>query len=766
MKRTIVYCLMFYLLGNLFYQNVVISSIFVAIWVMFLYQKNKNRIVFLFLILFVFGLGQRYIAENYKIGIIEDTINKNYTISGNAYIKEVDKEYDEYTRVTLKLNNVRLGTKKYKLADDIQAYIKYDGMINVGDNIEIRGKFHRINEAKNIGQFDEKSYMETRKIYYKFYGDVISYKINSLNVDKFLNNVKQKTMDTTKKILPPKEAGFVNSMMLGDKNSIDGDLKKLYSDIGLSHIIAISGTHILVLCFILYQTLAFFRVNRKTNAILSMIFLIFYAMLTGGAASAVRAVIMGCVVLFADIIGRDKDNYSNLSFAALVLIIYNPCVVNDIGFLLSFAAVLGILTTVPLLDKLYACPKIIKEALSSSVAALLWTTPIVAYYFYEIPTYSLIANILVVPLASLLLIISIIGIIVGFVWVGLAKIIMLAVYYILAYNEKVATCLVNLDHSKIITGKPSIILIMIYYVFLILTVWYFNQTSEARGKYKKYAVDAIFVMAIATMVILILPKSFNIYVLDVGQGDSIFINTPQNKHVLIDGGGNLNIPDEQSNTGKNIVYKYMECEGIQKIDTVFVTHPDFDHIKGVIEIMDLAKVDRLILTIGKANETELQKELIKKANEKHVPIYYFKQGDKLTIDDMLITCIYPSTDVDTYATCNNDYSLVLKIDYKDGSMLFTGDIDTKAENIILEDYKDMDVDLLKIAHHGSKYATSDEFIETVKPEYAVVSVGKNNYGHPDKGVLDRLAKHTVETYITKEHGAIDIRYKNGKLVFE
>ncbi|OGO86603.1 MAG: DNA internalization-related competence protein ComEC/Rec2 [Clostridiales bacterium GWD2_32_59] len=731
-----------------------------------MYRKNKNMIVFGLIIFFLMGIFGRYGVEKYKVDVIETVIDKKYISTASADIKEIDKIYGEYTRVVLVAKSLKLGESTYRLSDKIQAYIKHTGDISVGDSVEIKGLFYRTKVAKNKGQFDENAYMKTRKINYKFYGDVTAYKENKLNIDKILNNIKHSAMNITNKLMPQKEAGLVNSMILGDKNSLDGDLKKLYSDAGISHIIAISGMHILVLCLIIYKVLSVLKVNKKVNAVISMLFLIFYALLTGGSPSAVRAVVMGCVMLFADVIGREKDNYSNLSFAALVLIIYNPAVVHDIGFLLSFAAVLGILTTVPLLNKLYVCPKVIKEILSSSIAAIIWTTPIIAYYFYEIPTYSLIANILVVPLSSILLIVSILGMLIGIVWVGLAKLIMVVVYYILVYNEMVATYLVNLEYAKIVTGQPSIYGIILYYVLMVLIILYFSQETEVKEKYKKYIIDAVFLIMLAIMLIQVWPKNFNIEVLDVGQGDSIVINTPKNRHVLIDGGGDMNIEDTQSNTGKNIVDKYMKYSGIQKIDAVFVTHPDFDHIKGVIEIIDLVKVDKLILTIGKANETELQKELIKKADDKKIPIYYFKQGDHMTIDDMRITCIYPDIDVDTYSTCNNDYSLVLKVDYKQKSILLAGDISEEAERRIIDKYKDLDVDLLKIAHHGSKYSTTNEFLEEVKPESAIISVGRNNYGHPSEDTLNRLAKHTVETYITKEQGAITVEYENGKLVIK
>ncbi|HCC07899.1 MAG TPA: DNA internalization-related competence protein ComEC/Rec2 [Clostridiales bacterium] len=764
MKRPIAYCLAFYLLGNLFYENIIISSMFVAIWVIFLYRKNKSVIVFGFVIFFVIGIFGRYSVEKHKVDVIETAIDKKYIATASTYIKEVDKVYGEYTRLVLEMKNLRLGGNTYKTGEKIQSYIRYTGDIYVGDSVEIKGTFYRTKEARNKGQFDENAYMKTRKIYYKFYGDVVTYKKNPYNLDKFLNNTKQNAMNITNKLMPPKEAGLVNSMILGDKNSLDGDLKKLYSDVGISHIIAISGMHILVLCLIIYKVLSLLKVNKKVNAVISMLFLIFYALLTGGSPSAIRAVVMGCVMLFADVIGREKDNYSNISFAALVLIIYNPSVVHDIGFLLSFAAVSGIITTVPLLDKLYVCPKVIKEILSSSVAAIIWTTPIIAYYFYEIPTYSLIANILVVPLSSILLIVSIVGMLIGIVWVGLAKIIMLVVYYILVYNEMVSTYLVNLGYAKVVTGQPNIYVIILYYVLIILIVLYFSQDKEVKEKLKEYCVDVVFAITLIIMIIQIWPKSFNIEILDVGQGDSIVINTPKDKHVLIDGGGDINIEDAQGNTGKNIVDKYMKYSGIRKLDAVFVTHPDFDHIKGVIEIVDLMKVDKLILTIGKANETELQKELINKAKDKKIPIYYFKQGDFMTIDDLRITCIYPDLDVDTYAKGNNDYSLVLKVDYKEKSILFMGDISEENEKKIINKYKNLDVDLIKVAHHGSKYATMNEFLERVRPEYAVISVGRNNYGHPGIETLERLANHTVETYITKERGAVTVQYENEKLV--
>lgn len=761
MKRPVAGALAFYLIGLLFFDYIIITSIVISIWMLLLYKKTNKSRIFILIIFYAMGVMLRYQAENYSIPIIEDAINsdKKLYITGN--IKEMGKESEKSSSFVVSTDLIFNNDENVKIKTDIQASVKASKNIEVGDTITLIGKPYKPKEPKNEGQFDEKKYMLTKKRYYKFFGEIDNVQTNTTSSVK-IKDIREKIIDITNQTLPQKESGLMNGMLIGENSGMDKDLRELYSSAGISHIIAISGAHILVLCAIIYKLLGTFIIERKPKAIVTIIFLIFYGVLTGGSASAVRAVIMGCIMLLADVLDRERDMLSSIAVSALVLLIYNPMYIYDVGFLLSYAAVIGIITTVPIINKGYNAPKVIKEMLSSTIAALLWTTPIIAYFFYEVPMYALFVNLLVIPLSSLLLIVGILGVFIGVLSIEIAKSIMIVVKYILVYYESIAKSFVNLPFSKLVTGQPNLLIIIVYYAILIATLWYASKPYEIRKIYKKYRRDIVYSILIIIILVIVMPKPLRIKVLDVGQGDSIVVHTEQGKTILFDGGGEKKNNEDIANTGKNVISKYLKYSGINKIDVMISTHPDYDHIKGLIELIELTQIGKLILPIGNCNETELAKTLIEKARKKNIPIYYFKEDDKFILDGITFTCLYPQVGVDSIASNNNDYSLVFKMDYKDKSTIFTGDIEEKGEKYIVNKYKNLKTDILKVAHHGSATSSTKEFINALKPEYAIICVGNNNYGHPKEEILNRLQSMGTHIYTTKEKGSIEAKLSLGR----
>ena len=280
------------------------------------------------------------------------------------------------------------------------------------------------------------------------------------------------------------------------------------------------------------------------------------------------------------------------------------------------------------------------------------------------------------------------------------------------------------------------------------------------------AILIIICIVVMFSLINITPKDLKIHFIDVGQGDSTFIITPQNKTILIDGGGS---EFSDYDVGKNTLLPYILDRGYTKIDYVIISHFDNDHVAGILTILEELKVERVYISKqGKINEN--YKKFVKIVNEKNIKVKYVNAGDRVNIEkNLYLDIIWPCNTLITENVLNNN-SIVCKLNYGEISMLFTGDIEKIAENEILQYWKNneniLKADILKVAHHGSKTSSTLEFIEKVRPQICLIGVGKNNkFGHPNENVLQSLESLKARIYRTDESGeiSINIRGKNLKI---
>ena len=356
--------------------------------------------------------------------------------------------------------------------------------------------------------------------------------------------------------------------------------------------------------------------------------------------------------------------------------------------------------------------------------------------------------------------------------------------------------LANLPFSKIYVATPSLVSIIIYYIvifvgnqlYVIYTSKYLSSTQK-RGKniialikYKVYQKKRkfakklnnigdlkslilktykIIILLISVIVIFQFNKKIEICFLDVGQGDSCFITTPNHKTILIDGGGSTS---STFDVGKDTLIPYILDKGHTKVDYIFISHFDQDHSLGCAKIIENLTVSNLILN-KQLEENDIYKHIVSIAKQKKVNLIYVKAGDVITLNGVKIKILHPQEKLIAENSINNN-SIVFKLEYKSFSILFTGDIENIAEEVILSKNINLKADILKVAHHGSKTSSSQRFIEAVSPKIALIGVGKNNmFGHPNREVIERLQSYGTKIYRTDECGEISITVNNrGKIV--
>ena len=577
-------------------------------------------------------------------------------------------------------------------------------------------------------------------------------------------------------------------MVLGDKRGLDEEIKELYQENSISHLLSISGLHISLLGGAVFLFLRRLKVSFRFPLIASSIILIIYGAFTGFSVSTSRAVIMMSVLFISFVIGKSYDLPSGLALAALILIVINHRAIYQSGFLLSFFAVIGIFYIMPELlyifkVDIYHKKGIIKglhlflASIISSISILLATLPIVLNNFYEVSLTGIILNIIVIPLMSLVVITGLLGGFVALVSELLGSFILGITHYILNLYTLLCRLGDRLTCLRLIIGKPDKWQIVLYYLILVIVFYLLalkrrenkleslkNNLSEDYNTSKRIAITGLMTFT-SFLIIAYKPREFSINMLDIGQGDCFVVNDGNNDIYISDCGSTT-----VQNVGKTRLLPFLKSKGWGKVDTIFISHMDKDHVNGVNDLLKCAEITigRIIISASyksdKLNCAELE-ELKELAKMRDIKLFYMKKGDEIVGKDISFRCIYPTGEEDIED--QNEASIVMRMDYKGLSMLFTGDIAGSTEEKIIDssDEDILDCDILKVCHHGSKNSSTDDFLKKVNPKLYLISCGlMNRYGHPHRDALSRMTEEGGRILRTDHMGGTQIKLADGKLI--
>lgn len=679
--------------------------------------------------------------ESVAAGLVKD--KNTVSISGNVYKQEIKNE-----KLLIYLNHTTLHQSSSNIkANHIIVYADQNTQIPNGYKILVKGKVRKFQKASNLGQFNSYLYYKSLNIDFSVVADYITIQDNQDNIItntlyKIRNSLGYNFDLITKS---DTENATFKAMVLGDSSEFAGDIKDLYQKGGILHIICISGSHIEIIGMFLFLLLRKGGLEFKLSCISCIGVVICYGIMTGFGVSAYRAVIMFTIAMIARILGRTYDIVSSLSLAAILILMDNPYFIINLGFLLSFGAVLGIGVVAPIINQAFDIKSKIVTDFLTSVSVSIVTLPILVYSYYEFPIYSIFLNLIVIPVSSIVLVSGILGCICAEISIALGGFMIGIGSYILKLYEVLCRFSLDLPYSSFVIGKPHIMQIVIYYLILIIMLYGIKKWNQ------KY-LSALFLVMIV-IITFQLPQGFWMTFLDVGQGEGIVIHTKDNTTYMIDGGSS-----SVNEVGKYRILPFLKAKGIRKLDYSILTHPDGDHTSGVIELIESGyTIDNLVLPeIG--IEDEAYKELEQLAAEAGINVLYLHKGNILKDGELIMECLHPYKEY--VFKSQNDYSIVLSLQYEGLNMLLTGDLEAKGEKEVEKLLKE-DYDILKVAHHGSKNSTSKEFLDLVRAEYAIISCGENNsYGHPHEELLERLNNSNMNILTTKDEGAITIEVKN------
>ncbi|MCH5280111.1 MAG: DNA internalization-related competence protein ComEC/Rec2 [Lachnospiraceae bacterium] len=659
-------------------------------------------------------------------------------------------------------------------SDKIVCYLKKEGdwqeqaeQIKIGSLLKVKGVCRHFESAHNDGQFDQAAYYRAQGIDLALSGcTVIS---NSREFDPLgqgLYSVRQALSDILSQNLPARYAGVMRAMLLGEREALDEDVEALFQRNGIFHVLAISALHISFLGMGMFSLLKKIRIPHCGAALLALLFVMAFGKMIGETASALRSIMMFSLLLTAGLCRRTYDMLTAIAVSAVCLLTIKPLYITQSGFLLSFGAVMGLALILPFIQertkpsviKRMILPTtkkerflgLLKEKLAASLAAgvsvFAATFPIQLYFFYTYAPYSILLNLLIVPLVGVLLWCGAAGLMLTWVFPKAGVPAFLPCKLILMIMEGLCHGTDALPYSNLILGKPAFWKIIVYYVVLVLMILF-----HKRLKLRTLTIAFLFLLGFVS----VHPRTDTVCtMLDVGQGECIVIEEKSGLNIMVDGGSS-----DISEVGKYRMVPYLKSHGISRLDYVFLSHGDLDHLSGIKEILEDADMG---ITIGYLVMTKFALEdadyasLVNLAKKQNVRLLYVTEGDLFALGNTAWRCLYPHREERGEG---NDQSMVLAMECRGTKMLFTGDLSEEKEKELLL----TDVDILKCGHHGSKYSTSENFLKNCKPEAALISAGRNNtYGHPHQETLKRLTNAGSKVYATNEGGAITIRFGKGK----
>lgn len=799
--------------------------------------------------------------------------------------------------------------------------------LKIGQQIILEGTFSHFATATNPGEFDVQRYYAAKGIG----GRVRQSQILAVG-EKYsflrekLYGFRQVLHDRLAEVFPAKEASVMQTLLLGEKEELDAEVKALYQKNGIAHILSISGLHITLLGMGVYRLLKRLGLPVRAAAVGGAMLLLIYGVMVGMSVSASRAIGMYLLQMLGIFVGRTYDMLTGLGLMTLLLVLQEPERLCDVSFLMSFGAVLGICILTPVLsgdgrerdadaelevkgisawlrtvadifgDSAYERNKYregwrkvayegiqrivsaVKGGFAASVGVILFTLPVQLWFFYEIPVYSVLLNLLVLPFMSVVVAGGILSLIPGLGLVGTVDCL------ILWWYEWICGRFAQLPGAIWCVGRPEIWQIVCYYVGILLlvfgreyveawkrrgtygeknvpgdrqhfarTLWCLitrgadesirNRKKDCNGEmiqhsdrrfgicptgvqnalakfrcawqgamtYMNRVPHLIAVVMILGLLIGLLTGNFDcgsrVTFLDVGQGDGIVVETGQGAY-LFDCGST-----SRKNIGEYVLKPYLKSRGTRSLRGVFVSHPDEDHINGVIELLENGAdwgivVEQLFLpAIAEGKRTESFATLLAAAEMAEVPVSYIKCGDEIRDSQLRLLCLHPEenttlADANAYSECfyvevfakkmkqeaiddrkANDASGGSAIEgsgengsfagnserkdfrVNDGkiNILLTGDVEGEGERQLMQELQEQRgqrafrVDILKVAHHGSGYSTGTEFLAAASPATAIISCGRNNsYGHPHAETLQRLEDARVPWYGTMDYGALTV----------
>ncbi|ASA23655.1 ComEC/Rec2 family competence protein [Paenibacillus donghaensis] len=741
-------------------------------------------------------------------------------------------------------NMTSLDGEKLTVQLKLQAESEIDiaGQWQRGDRVALSGAVELPGEARNFGGFDYRAYLATQHMHWLLKLDgTASAEVtppegwSPAMLLRWTDQARSAMGAKLGQLFQPRHSGYMKGLIIGFQDDLDPDIFQQFSQLGLTHILAISGMHVAVYVGALLFIWKRCRLTRETALTLTLLLVPVYVLLSGAGPSVVRAGLMSMIALYAARVQVLGDGRNILSAAALAMLLWNPYLLLSVSFQLSFLVTAGLMVYVPMVNLLLRkLPLMLRSAVSVTVVAQLVSFPLTIYYFNQFSLLSFAANLLLVPFITFVVLpLGTLTLLLSACWEGAAGKVADAAELLNNWTFVLVEWMNGFPGAVLIWRSPSLLWICGYYLLLygLLAVarlriearnvpqymedetrpldgsqWAENGQMRAgingHGELRKAATGwrgKVLQLAPAAALAVLLCQGYrseelngagHISYLDVGQGDSILITTPDGANILVDGGGTVSFGAKEPwrirrspfEVGAKTLVPLLKKRGIHRLDAVVLTHADQDHAGGLQAVLESIPVSALLFN-GTLTDREPYRKLMRTALAANIKLYSVHQGMTLRPDSATeLAVLWPPPPLQNQPQADYDVekipvleeqnhgSVVFRLELNGRNFLFTGDMDEEAEEEIIQSAALSGIsqapraDVLKVAHHGSKTSTGEAWLEFWRPAAAVISAGVNNsYGHPNGGVLDRLAAGHTAVFRTDLQGEIQLNISKGEL---
>lgn len=701
----------------------------------------RNRRIFTAILILCAALGFARTAYTNNVANYMPTEFEGLTVYVRGVVGEVNRGEDYFYYILspeqISINTTQ-GTPMYAQAKAKIAVTVYEKDAEqqpyaYGDRIMVRGTFLLPETPDNEGAFDFALWNKTDGIYGAVITDEPYVKfIDRAKTNPFLHAayaLRTYVTDTVREYVRGDAGALLSGILVSDRSEMSDEFTRTVSKAGLSHICAASGMHVAVLYGILLWIFVRLRLHRAIYYPLCTIILFFFAFVAGGGASIMRAVLMFALSALAFLTRGDEDRMYSCLCCGFIMLLYKPLYLFSAGFLLSFACVFGILLFSERMEAfLYRFLRWhpLSSAVAVTVSAQVFTLPIVSVCFHALPVYSLLYNVLLAWFVSPLMILAMVFLLVSSFWNFGAQMLATVLKLLMQGMCAAISTVEYLPFSALAIESPGFAGCLFYYaVVLGICAFVFRKNAYLRICKRVACVCMLFL----TIGALLGSFYVKLHFINVGEGDSALLRIPGGTNVLIDGGGSAAY--SKKNVGSDTVLPYLQHKGVNEIDYAFVSHYDADHAQGVLYVCENMQVKNLVLPKRHPLHTAQYKTLLEQCAAEHgIRVHYMQAGDSMTLPGgLVVDALGPVAEMLNYRLPENELSLVLRIRYGDMKMLFTGDIEKRAEQAIYFSDADLQAQLLKVAHHGSDTSSTDRFIEKVSPQYALISAGHYEIHH-------------------------------------
>lgn len=775
-------------------KEILCASLLCALLI-FAILKDKLKVAFAVFLYFTFMLGVYNCEFRIKDSDALSRIgfNNNVVLEGRVVTIPKSSLNNTRLRFSFDVDRVDVNSRVYEKTDSktLVTLNEPNGSladVKIGDYLRIKGKLRKPQGATNPSQFDYAKYLKHQNTFTTFYADGA---LEVLSAPKFSKEpwwATLYTLDIKRDEVIAKHAKYIKSPRLevlggivfgDDAVNPPDDVRQSFIGSGLLHLLAASGLNVGLIFGIWWFIATKIGIGYRPSIILGMFFVTLYTFMTGFPPSILRASIMILIVLLGKLWHKEANSLSLVFFVAFLMLLFEPQMVNNVGFQLSFLVTIGLLTcTEPIgekfeeLDKAfkathevrhlflrkilnYFSPKYLAMAFFVPIIAQVWVAPLQMYYFHTFTPYSVFANITVLPFIGIMSFL-------GFISSILAPlpfdfIIQTTDFFInplAAALLSVSSFFAGFPNALLSVSSPNLFSMLLYY-FLVL--FFIQLLSENFKNKKQVKLFLILLVVLALSCVRFQARGLEVLAYDVGNADSFLIKTPKGRYIIID---TAKLPYRGSSQASYIMLQHLKDKGIRTLDLLVITHFDNDHSGGVVDILKSVKVKKVLMLKedhSKANSSSI----IQTLKEGKVS-YEIAQNATLVYKERDLTVEAYVADLQTKKGDDNENSIITLVTSADKKILFMGDAGYAAFEAVKEDLP-QNIDVIKVGHHGAKSTLSKNMLEYLNPKIAIISTGYNTYGHPSYETIKLLEDRGVDILNTNHLGAIKLAAKSGVL---